>query len=366
MRRALWLALTLAACGPGAPRASAPLRARLAASESAPARERAPDLVARVEAALDEADAAERAGDPAAAADHATRARLFLEAALAEAARLEDETERANVEAQIATLLAQARRDEEAREAIDRRLARDAAASAAREEALAALALAESDEARPARRRRLSLEEAADLRRAAAALRARARLTAAAAVALGADEATLTAANEALAASEAATGDPTQAVSHADRAHREALRALGVARTAAEGPGPDGAATLAEAARAEGFEVVALSEGTGVEVAGLFAGASPAPSRGASARLARLAALVAAHPHGPIQVQAQVTQQGHAADALAARRAEAVRRALVEAGADAERLGAQAIPTALRGDEAVERVRLLFVAYAAR
>ncbi|MEZ4339394.1 MAG: hypothetical protein R3B82_22455 [Sandaracinaceae bacterium] len=364
MRRALWLGVLLAtACGPGAPHASAPLRAQLGAAESASAREHAPDLVARVESALDEADAAERAGQEAAAADHATQARLLLEAALAEAARLDDETERANIEAQIATLLTQARRDEEAREALDRALARDAAATAAREEALAALALAESDEARPLRRRRLSLEEAADLRRAAAALRARARLAIAGAEALGVDAAALAPAVEALGQSEGATGDPVAALAHADTAQREALRALGAARAASEGPGPAAAAELAEAARAEGFDVVSLPEGTAVEVGGLFAGAAPTLARSASARVARLAALVAAHPHGPIQVQAQVAQVGHAADALAGRRAEALRRALVDAGADAERLSAQPIDGALRGDEPVERVRLLFLAY---
>ncbi len=365
MRSAILFAVVVStACGPGAPRASAPLRAQLASAEAAAARERAPDLVARVEAALDDADAAERAGDALAAADHATRARLFLEAALAEATRLEDEGERSNLEAQIATLLARAHRDEDAREAMGREQAREAAASAAREEALAALALAESDEARPLRRERLSLEQAADVRRAAAALRARARLAMAAARALGADDASMAATDAAITESEGATGDPLAALSHAERAHRESLRALGARRAAAEGPGPDGPAVLAEAARAEGFEVVSLPEGLAVEVEGLFTGSSPAPARNAASRLARLAALVAAHPHGPVQVQAQVAQEGRAADARAERRAEAVRRALVEGGIDEARLTAQPIPTALRGDEPVARVRLLFVAYA--
>ncbi|MCB9595782.1 MAG: hypothetical protein H6719_23875 [Sandaracinaceae bacterium] len=364
MRLALALALLVGGCGPGAPRATASLRERLTSDEAAAARERAPDLIARVEHAMDRADAAERAGDEAGAADHTTEARLFLEAALAEAARVEDEDERANLEQQVATLLARARRDEEARETIDRGLARADAAAAARAEALAALALAETDEARPARRARVSLEQAADLRHAAAALRARARLTLAAARALGADEAALADSNAALAASEAATGDPQAALAAADRAHHAALRALGAQRAGLDGPGPDGAASLAEAAAAEGFEVVPLPEGTGVEVDDVFAGAATAVSRAATTRVERLATLVAAYPHGPVQVQAQVAQQGHAGDALAERRAEALRRALIAAGADADRLSAQAIPTALRGDEPIARVRLVFVAYA--
>lgn len=78
-----------------------------------------------------------------------------------------------------------------------------------------------------------------------------------------------------------------------------------------------------------------------------------------------MAALIAAHPHGPVRVQSQVAQQGRAGDALAGRRAEAIRRALVGEGADAERLGVEAIGTALRGESPVARVRLVFVAYVA-
>ncbi len=365
MRHALAVtALLLVACG-GAPRASGELRERLRSGAAAGAHERAPELVAQVERALDDADEAERDGDAPATADHVTRARLLFEAAVAEAARVEDETERAHIESEIATILARARRDEAARETISAGLSRRASARAAREEVARALEQASRDEARPLRRRRVSLEEAQDLRRAAAALRARARLAMAAARALAADDEALAEANAALDASDRAE-NPLGALSHADRAHYAALRALGVARASLEGPGDDGPSTLAEAARAEGLSVVSLPEGLAIEGGGVFNGASASVARRAADTVERLASLIAAHPHGPVLVQAQVAQQGRVGDSLAERRAVALRRALVTRGADEERLTAQPVPTALRGEHPVARVRLVFVAYAPR
>ncbi|HEY8431263.1 MAG TPA: hypothetical protein VIL20_22945 [Sandaracinaceae bacterium] len=356
------LAVVLAACG-GSTSITAELRSRLGSPEGRAAREDAPDLVAAVEEALADAEVEERAGRRDAAADHLTRARLLLDAAQAEAARIADERERRRVEARVAELLERARRDESAREAIGRELSRMAAVRAAREEALRALEQAAQDEARPRRRARVSLEEVQDLRRAASVLRARARLSAAAARALGAPEETLRAVEEALAASEAPRLAPLAALEAADRARAEAQRALGEARRRMDAPEPDAARALAEAARAEGFEVVALPEGIAVEVDGLFRGRAVA--RGAHASIERLAALAAAHPHGTIEVQAQAGP-GRGGEALAAQRAEALRRALVEAGADAQRLRASALPAELAGDAPADRARLLFLAYAAR
>jgi hypothetical protein len=352
------LLIVLSGCGAGAPRRSAEVRARLGSPEGSVARERAPDLIAEVEAALRDADAAERAGDSDAAADHVTRARLMLDAAQAEAARIADEQERRRVEAQVAEVVARARRDEEAREVLSAELTRNAALRAAREEAERALAQAAQDEARPGRRVRVSLEEAQDLRRAAAALRARARLTAAAAEALGAPAEALRAVTEAVEASEGERTDPRGALASADRAYREALRALGAARRGAEAPTPDARSALAEAARLAGLEVVSLPDGLAVEAEGVFAGTRPRP-----AHVERLAALVAAHPHGPVQIQAQASTGGRRGEQLAAQRAEALRRALVEAGADADRLRTGALPAALAGDGPVDRVRVVFVAY---
>ncbi|MCZ7681317.1 MAG: hypothetical protein M5U28_22020 [Sandaracinaceae bacterium] len=79
----------------------------------------------------------------------------------------------------------------------------------------------------------------------------------------------------------------------------------------------------------------------------------------------RLASLVAAHPHGPVMVQAQAAAGGRGAEALAAQRAQALERALVAAGADAARLSASAIPSALASD-AADRARVLFLGYPAR
>jgi hypothetical protein len=359
VRRLAALALVLAACGGGSAMTSE-LRTRLGSAESRAARDHAPDLVAQVEAALGDAEEAERANDRDGAADHLTRARLLLDAALTEAARIDDERERRQIEERVATVLAQARRDEEAREAIGGELARLASIRTAREETRRALAQAVEDEARPRRRGRVSLEEAQDLRRAAAALRARARLLAGAAQALGAPAAALLPTQAALTASDEAR-DPAIALDAADRASHEALRALGAARRQLEGPGPDGASALAEAARAEGFEVIALPEGIAIEVEGLFSGSGLA--RNASARIGRLASLVAAHPHGPVQVQAQGPASGRQGERLAQQHAEALRRALVAAGADAERLSAEGVPPSLAAETPERRARLLFVAY---
>lgn len=327
------------------------------------AREGAPELVALAEEAIEEAESSERSGDEAGAADLATRARLILDAAVVETARVRDESRRASMEREIAEILEQARRDESARVDASRALSRAAAARVAREETRRALELAASDEARPARRQRVSLDDAPALARAAAALRARARLTVAAARALGANEETLRSTLAALETSEAAS-NAMEAISHADRARHEALGALGAVRAGQEGPGRDGPSTLAEAARAESFDVIALPEGMAVETAGLFRGRSASLGSSARTRLAQLVSLLAAHPHGPVQVQAQVAQGGRAGDQLASRRAEALRRALVAAGVDASRLSAQPLPSALRGDVPIARTRLVFVAYA--
>ena len=122
MRRVALIAALLVGCG-GGPRPSQPLRTRLAADESAAARERAPELAAQVEAALDDADAAAAAGSPEAADDHLTRARLLLEAAQAEAARIDDERARRAVEEEVARIRDRARRDERARAALEAVLA---------------------------------------------------------------------------------------------------------------------------------------------------------------------------------------------------------------------------------------------------
>jgi hypothetical protein len=107
---------------------------------------------------------------------------------------------------------------------------------------------------------------------------------------------------------------------------------------------------------------MALAEGTAVEAEGMFS--SRAVARDASGRVQRLASLIAAHPFGPVQVQAQVASGGRRGDQLAAQRAEALRRALVHTGADASRLSASAVPSALAAETPLDRARLVFVGYA--
>jgi hypothetical protein len=357
MRACLCFVMFVVACGAG-PRSSRDVRERLRSADSAAAREHAPDLIAQVETAIEDADNAESAGDEDAAADHATRARLLLDAALAEAVRVSDEADRSRAQERTSALLARARRDERASEEITAELARLASARTAREEAARALAQAELDEAQPRRRTRVSMEEGGDLVRAAAALRARARVLASAAQALGATEEALRPANDALAAADAAPRDPLALIQTADRAHHAALRALGQARRAAEGPGEDGAAVLAEAARAEGFEPLAVQEGLAVEVDRVLSATGVA--RTAENLIRRIAALIAAHPHGPVQILVPARDSGARGEQTAQRRADALRTALISAGADASRLTARPFPAALG---APDRARLVFVAY---
>lgn len=349
------------ACG-GGTRASADLRAQLADESAATLRERAPDLVAGVDSALDAADRADQAGDPEAAADHVTQARLLLDAARAEAERMEDDDARRALEAQIAEVLSRAHRDERARAQISRERVREASARTAREEAARALAAATADEGRPGRRRRVTLDETSDVRRGTAALRERAALLLAAARALGAPEAAGEPVETALRASRASR-DPLEALQHADAAHAAGTRMLGAARASRDTPGRDGARALAEAAALERFDVLTLEQGIAIETRGMFSGTS-ALSSGGRARVSRLAVLLAGHPIGPVQVQVQVARGGSAGERLATQRAEALVRALVGEGVDEARLSAQGLPPAMAADPPADATRVVFLSYA--
>lgn len=352
----------LLGCGGGA-RASADLRAQLADDSARVLRERAPDLVASVDAALDAADRADRAGDADAAADHVTRARLLLDAARAEAARMEDEQARRALEAQIAEVLSRARRDEHARAELSRQQVRTVSARTAREEARRALAQAERDEARPARRRRVTLDAPADVRRGAAALRERTALLVAAARALGARAEPIERVDTALRASRAER-DPIEALRLADRAHAEAMRVLGAARAEGPAPGRDAARALAEAAELADLSALSLESGVAVEAAGLFGGSGSRLSDAGRARAGRMARLLLAHPVGPVQVQVQVARAGSGAQRLALQRAEALVRFLSQQeGVDADRLSAAGLPASMASDPPVDASRLVFTAY---
>ncbi|MGE0785033.1 MAG: hypothetical protein AB7S26_05040 [Sandaracinaceae bacterium] len=358
--RALALVVLLGACGAGGPRVSRDLRDELGSAEVREARERAPELILEAESALDAADEAEGRGDLAAAEDRATEARLYLEAARNEAARAEDEAARRALEVETGRVLAQARRDEEAREEVSRELARRAAARTADEEASAALEQAIVEEGTGSRRRRVGLDDAAAMRRGAAAIRERARLALASAEALGASADALERTQTSLRESESSQ-DPVRALELADRAYASATAALGAARGASETTGADRARALMEMAEREGLDAFATPLGVVVEASGVL-GAGASLPRGAAPRIERLARLLTAFPRGPVQVQVSVSGSGASSEAAAMRRAEAARAALAR-GADGERLHASLVGAALRAEVPADRVRLVFDAY---
>jgi hypothetical protein len=332
-----WLAL---GCG-AATSTGAGLRAELAPLLDA-ARPAAPAEAAAAEAELDAAERAARTGDLPAAADHRAAARLLASLASERAARSELLEAHAALEREASDLLEEAAAlDAEAR-AHELAASRLAAGRAAREEALRAFARAETEEARRRRRGRLSLDDARDLGEAAEALRRRARLLAAAAAVLdpGAAPERRDELAVLLARSEAAT-EPLGAVAEADHAHRVARALLGAARRAR--PVDERVvASLLEAAASEGLPAVRVERGVALD-------AAPALEPGApSARLARLAALVASYPEGPVQIEAG----GAEAEARAQRVLAALASGGVPPGRASVELGA------------ASGVRVLLVAYA--
>jgi flagellar motor protein MotB len=352
---AIGCALLVIGCGGTTPIET--IDERFEAPEAHEARTRAPDMYAAAERAREDARAAEDADDPEAAADHATRARLLLETAIAESDRLALEERRIALEE--ATRVAEERRarDVEARLAIERTLARTEAARVAREQAAIAYANAEGDDPRRFRSRE---ERDALHRESAALLRSRASLMIAAAEALGAAEGDLADARRTLEES-GRTRDPAASVRSAELAMRAALRALGAARARLE-PTSDERASLLEAAETAGLEVMLVDRGLALRLDGVFAGTSAAPSANGRRKLESIAALVAAHPASPVQV---VAYSGAGAapqrERAAAARAEAVRRILADAGVPSERLQAQG--SASTNAASANAIDLVFTAF---
>lgn len=358
MKRLVLSCVLMLGCG-GAPRVSSTLSTDLDALDLDTAAVRAPDLVSAARAAQADARTADDRGDLAAAADDATLARLFGQAALVESARLAlgearllAERDTLEAEAALHTL-------ESTTTASAAELARLTAARTAREEGARALARAEVDEARPARARHDSLSDLGEMREAARAIRDRARLLSSAATALGAGDAASV--DDLIAQSEAAAA-PLDAVRLADRAHAAARSRLAAARRAHPGVDTARIASLVEAAESEGFHAVRLARGTGIELEHAFDGAAARPNHAAEGRLARLAALVASYPDGAVRVEIDSATTADVSR-LAPQRAAAVVRAIVAGGVDAARVSA-ADPIAPDGTPSPEaRVRVVFVAY---
>jgi hypothetical protein len=344
---AVVLATALPACRTG-PQPTAHLETLFSDEGARAARARAPDLYARAQRARREAEAAERAGDPQAASDHATRARLLLSAAEAEAERIAAENERLEAEQTEQAALSQARRNERTRAEIEAAVERELAARVAREQADKAFEVADEDERRGRRGRRSK----AEYRAAAQFLTERTRLVLSAARALGAPGDAI-ARVEDMVRRARRVDDPTERIAAADRALMEARAVLGQARAAGQRPSEDEVASLLAAAHELGMDASRIDHGLALE-ADVFAGARG--TRLQAARVRRLAALLRAHPHGPIRIEV-AHDRARGAERRARRRADALAKALEQEKVEADRLQ----PVAAEADGF--RVRIVLPAY---
>lgn len=326
-----WL---LTACGASAPPAQAFAEQRLAQARKLSAAERAPDLWSAAQAAGSRADSSVGA----AAADARSEARLWLEAAIVESERVRLAEERLAVEREIEGLLAAAVRDDRARRALHTEATRQAAASAAREQARVALERAATD-----RRRRPKLA-AADVKKAARALLLRARLVLAALVHMEAKPAQVDRVQKAIDAADARLDrDPEQALTLADQALFAAHAEFGPLRARLAAPTEPERKSLSQALRSTGASLQRAERGLSSSFTGTFRGARLSPD--AERKVSRVCALSRAHPHGPLRLQ--VAAKG---DNQRARRAHVVLQRWERAGCDGARLGTDAGTQPSAGD----------------
>lgn len=349
----LALLLGCTACSGAQSRAPDGMERRFDAPDAREARRHAPDLVISAERALAASRAHERNGEADAASDELTRARLLLDAALAETDRVAlvarahvlDERTRAAERAALDDEAAGDRLRDEGR--------RLAAARQAREVAAQALALAEADEARRAGRRGTADDPAR--RDAARVLLNRARSLLATAQTLGATEEATRGARDAVSAAERAGQDAAQALASADHAQSLAQVALGAARRAAPTATADEAAALVDDATTAGLRPTRSERGVEVATGPVFQGASARLAPAAARRIERLATLLRAHPTGRVRVEVTAVR-----GSVAATRAAALVEAFARAGVDASRLDpGDARPGAVTVDDAM----LVFVAF---
>ncbi len=352
-------ALAFLAAGCGAAPPTSTLRALFDTAEAHSAARRAPDLFARAADARQRTLAAERAGDREAADDEATRAQLLLAAAIAESDRIAFENRRLAAEARARRAVQAARRDEVATAETLRQTELGMAAEVAAEQGGIAFARAVGDERR---RYRTSREERDQMHRDAVAPTVRrARLALAAAVALGAGAADQAQVQRGIDQAGQAT-DPAAALEAAEDAVRAAYAALGRVRaTRGAAPNRDEVAALVHDAGEAGFDVEQQDRGVVVTVPRAFAGRSTRP---VSAAVARLAQLLAAHPHGPVRIEVSTTTGATASrPRLARARADALVAALTAAGAKPSRVTGASVGDDPAGDTS-GRVDAVFVAYA--
>lgn len=325
MSRKTRILLAWFAVGCGGP--SSAHRAQLEIGGLEQAREAAPDLVAAALEAASQADEAHRNGDGDAEADLVTRARLLALAAETERERIAITRERATYEEEALGLEDEIHSLESAARRAEAQAARMAAARFARAQLRAALNLAQHDESRPSRARRVELADAAQLRESARVIADRARLIAATATALGGDASEV----EAILSGLGSAGDPMATLELAEGALERARHALGDAR-AGRAFQPSELDSLREASADLGVEWIQLEIGLG----------TPIDLRNAE----RIAAILSMYPHGPALLQAIPTGASSTAQRAAQHAAEQIRARLVAAGVGADRVRIELSPPA--------------------
>ena len=353
-----WLLFLLlagsAGCGASAPASEPAAGLRFAPSQARAAQRGAPDLFARAERARADALAAD---DADARAEHARRARFWLAAALAETQRIAQARAAGAAEARVAAAELERARLERARVELEAEARRAAAAEQARERLLAALERAELDAVgESVRDARLDPER----EQAAAALLARAELLWSAAVALGSSAQRTQPASAArpgssgiapaLRGGASSSGSPQRRLAQALAALQQAESALGDARGQRAGPSAEERAALLELARDRRLEPEATSRGVVFALERMFEGGRIA--REGQLVALRLAHVLRAHPHGPVQLEvvpcasgASERRQGEQhGKALAARLAGATERARLRVTAQTSRGPALVLP----------------------
>jgi outer membrane protein OmpA-like peptidoglycan-associated protein len=348
--RTLAACVLLAACAASSAHRPSTLDATFTVAKLARIRALAPDFLARAEQARAQAAAT---SDDAERADQEARAQLLLDAAAAEAERIEIDRNRATLEAQALAWEQVTTQAGLERTNLELELKLMAAAKIAEQEAARAFEQAElaEDHSLPNRKERGEARKAA-----AAFLLRRAKLTLAAARAMGASEPQLTAADRAIAGAEQKPSGDAASLQAVQGALALAERALGDARAKSPAPSPEAVQDLLARASELGVAATRAPRGVILGVPSAFAPGSAALANSAQRKLVLLRDLLGAFPHGELRIEAHA-QAGSAAASqkLALARAQRVRTYLI-ATLPAERVVAVSDAAALASDDGIDLV----------
>ena len=310
--------------------------ARLTRARELGAAQRAPDLFARAEEARRAAEHAPE-GSPA-RSDYASEARLWLEAAIAEAARLELSEKRLVSERALLQAEQELTRAERERAEATRQVEAKLAAELAREEARKAL---ERASLAPKLRPKLSR---AEVSKACEALLARATLVRAALGTFSLDAAKLAPLDAELAQVQATLArDPDAALDRAQAALQHTLALLGSLRGKSAGPTPAEAQALSEALRDAGLTITRGDRGLAGVLPGAFAERTLKPA--ARAVVARVCAIARTFPHGAVRVAVAAKNAS-----LSGARSHELQAELGRAGCDPARVAVDAVTASADDD----------------